>query len=1228
MPATYTGPNAVLIDTNHQVANITPATPGTYSAFALLTAGASIGGANTMTNVCILQHADGTSETNLFYGYDWFNTTVPPAFIANGRADTRFGIGGSLFGNPQNPRLFETIFPVNNTGSAVTNIQVRYKLAGGNSWTTYVLAVSASSGAVQPVLGVTSVNGSGSFTTFEGSNVVFAASTGGTTPITYQWQFSADGTTWANVSDGGTITGSTTPSLTNSSVAWTNAGQYRLTAANAAGATTNGIGTLTVYSSLPDVTSPGDPITAVGNNYPAAESVDHAIDNFAQKYLNFGANNGSPFVGPVGLIVTPKGGVNTIVSAMRFYTANDSTERDPADYTLEGSTDGGNSWTTIASGPLALPTGRNGAGTTPVIVNTFFTNYFQEVHFPNTTAYSTYRWTVNNVRDNNAANSMQIGEIELLGVSTGTLPTITRQPVPVLNIFAGGSPSVNIAAVGYPTNLTYQWYSNSVAVADATNTIFPIGVVQLANSGDTFKCVVTNLTGSVTSSVVILNVLTAPTNAYPATVLADGPVSLWRLDEGPDDGVGNAGIVANDYRGGHSGVYTNVTLAQPGYSVNDTDTAATFGFINGSPVIADSYAGGIGGIDFSAPTNHSANFSIEAWINGPDQNYDAGIISKGSGGGGEQFTLDTGGTAAGPHGIRFYVRDVSGTVHSANTGTNLMDSAWHHVVGVCDETHSNVTLYVDGLVASVATISPSNGLQSSSSPVVIGARMGAATGNYNNQFFGSIDEAAVYNYALTIDQVRSHYFSIGVAPALLLQPTNTTVAEGSSVTFYSQAFGSPTLAYQWYNSDGYQPTTALVGMISSNLTLTGVTSVKSGTYYQLVVTNAFGTVTSDPVLLTVVSGPPAVISDIAPQTFVYAGRPFTLSVTYGGTTPFTYQWQHAGTNLNDDARINGSHTNVLTVANSQVGDAGAYQVFASNAQGGPTPSGVGTVIVESVPTFNTDGLGWTPNTGGTYASVSFNNNVLTVTDGGGSESSAFWFATPLNITAFSATWTYQATPTTSGATLADGMAFAIQNDTRGTSALGGAGGALGYSGITPSAALEFNLYPNNTVGIALRANGATGAPYNPTAPVDFSNGDLIGVSVHYANGMMTVTLNDTNQSTSYTTNMNVGSLADVVGGDTAYVGFTGGTGGTASIQAISNFQFIPLPALNAQTTSSNTLLVSWPASIGGYVLQSNTDLSASGGWQPVSLPVTQVGGQNQVSITTGTGSTFYRLVLQ
>jgi len=66
--------------------------------------------------------------------------------------------------------------------------------------------------------------------------------------------------------------------------------------------------------------------------------------------------------------------------------------------------------------------------------------------------------------------------------------------------------------------------------------------------------------------------------------------------------------------------------------------------------------------------------------------------------------------------------------------------------------------------------------------------------------------------------------------------------------------------------------------------------------------------------------------------------------------------------------------------------------------------------------------------------------------------------------------------------------------------------------------------------------------------------------------------------------------------------------------------------LTAQSTATNTVVISWPVSIGGYVLQQQTDV-ATGAWQNVATPVTQVGGQNQVVITSLAGNAFYRLSL-
>lgn len=167
-----------------------------------------------------------------------------------------------------------------------------------------------------------------------------------------------------------------------------------------------------------DITQPGDLIELVdGTNDgdanagppPGAEGVENAINNVTQKYLNF-LDLGS------GFKVTPSLG-DTIVTALRFYTANDAIERDPASYVFEGSNDGTN-FTTIGSGSLELPAGRNPGG--QIAIDPAL-QFHQTVSFVNTTAYSSYRVTFPTLKNAGAANSMQIAEVELLGVEEGTL---------------------------------------------------------------------------------------------------------------------------------------------------------------------------------------------------------------------------------------------------------------------------------------------------------------------------------------------------------------------------------------------------------------------------------------------------------------------------------------------------------------------------------------------------------------------------------------------------------------------------------------------------------------------------------------------------------------------------------------------------------------------------------------------------------------------------------------
>jgi len=171
---------------------------------------------------------------------------------------------------------------------------------------------------------------------------------------------------------------------------------------------------------LDDITTPGDPITPVngisddatvadgsGNNPPLAEGVANAIDNTTTKYLNFLDFNS-------GFVVTPTKGANaggTIVKILRLYSANDDSRRDPASFILEGAQSANGPFTPIAVSNINLPGDRNAAGL-PLNPDA---QAFVDVSFNNSTAYKAYRLTFPTLRDGVGANSMQIGEVELLG---------------------------------------------------------------------------------------------------------------------------------------------------------------------------------------------------------------------------------------------------------------------------------------------------------------------------------------------------------------------------------------------------------------------------------------------------------------------------------------------------------------------------------------------------------------------------------------------------------------------------------------------------------------------------------------------------------------------------------------------------------------------------------------------------------------------------------------------
>jgi hypothetical protein len=173
-------------------------------------------------------------------------------------------------------------------------------------------------------------------------------------------------------------------------------------------------------------------------------------------------------------------------------------------------------------------------------------------------------------------------------------------------------------------------------------------------------------------------------------------------------------------------------------------------------------------------------------------------------------------------------------------------------------------------------------------------------------------------------------------PLITQQPQNQTVSQASNALFSVTAAGTVPFSYQWRFNQIEIP-----GATFTSYTRTNAQCNNLGGY-DVVVTNAYGSVTSSIASLTVVT-PPGMALQPTNQT-VLAGQSVTFIATAtnqcGGG--LTYQWQFNGTNLA------GAETNSLNLASAQPADAGGYALVVTNLAGSVT-SAVATLTVIAPP---------------------------------------------------------------------------------------------------------------------------------------------------------------------------------------------------------------------------------------------------------------------------------------
>jgi hypothetical protein len=216
---------------------------------------------------------------------------------------------------------------------------------------------------------------------------------------------------------------------------------------------------------------------------------------------------------------------------------------------------------------------------------------------------------------------------------------------------------------------------------------------------------------------------------YASTVLSTpGLVSYWRLNEA-------SGITANDQKSTNPGTYAGgSTLNQAGLLANDsTARSVSLDGLTGYVTVP------------SAPSlNITGAFTYESWVEWSGSGGGTqGLMGKWDGSNGPLLLSHGPGTG---HGINLQLFINSG-VSPVVTGGSLDVGKSYHVVAVFDGT--NASLYVNG--ALVGGPSPASAPTSSSTAFALGEYQAA------NFFFGNLEEAAVYNTALSAATIQNHY---------------------------------------------------------------------------------------------------------------------------------------------------------------------------------------------------------------------------------------------------------------------------------------------------------------------------------------------------------------------------------------------------------------------------------------------------------------------------------------
>ncbi len=334
-------------------------------------------------------------------------------------------------------------------------------------------------------------------------------------------------------------------------------------------------------------------------------------------------------------------------------------------------------------------------------------------------------------------------------------------------------------------------------------------------------------------------------------------------------------------------------------------------------------------------------------------------------------------------------------------------------------------------------------------------------------------------------------------------------------------------------------------------TLDGSTPTPSSTLYTAPIT-----ISTETTLKALASAPGYVQSGVSTATFSFISQaPTVVALPAGGSylTAQTVTLSDSDTSAKIYYTTDGSTPSAnssLYTGPIQVGVSETLKAIAIDPVLQNSNIDAETYVIQNGGTSIDFGNGFSSTAGLVLngSTVANNDTRLQLTNGGLNQAGSVFWSAPISIQAFTTTFEFQLSDAQG-----NGFTFTLQNVA--PTALGGNSAGLGYQGIQKSVAVKFNFYNQQNEGsdsTGIYTNGQ--APVLPTVDLTPSgivlgSGDSIQAQVNYDGTTLTLNLLDLVTNKTFTMSQVI-NIPQVVGGNTAYVGFTGGTGGLSSSQKI------------------------------------------------------------------------------